>query len=166
MLSSSLLALSTLLAVMTVTSCSSGHAVSGAKPLFCMYGGVEVVPDPLPPGYETQFAIAVVEIDSQHEASGLAVTDLELLDKDGAATKLKRVVEVEVFERPRVATEGEFAYYLNPGSTRPWNGTLPVGKIEIRVRVALERAPVAPVRFRLVLGPHMIEGRVDGSWPT
>jgi hypothetical protein len=43
---------------------------------------------------------------------------------------------------------------------------LPAGKSKIRIRVALEHAPVAPIRFRIVIGSHTIEGHVDGSWPT
>ena len=86
----------------------------------------------------------------------------------GRATKLKRVVEIDVFEEHRVATEGLFAYYLNTTSnpTRPWDGTLPAGRIRLRVRVALVAVPVDPVRFKLTIGRYVIEGLVDGSWAT
>lgn len=156
---------STLTAILAVVATGCEHANS-AKSLFCAYGGIGTAPNPLPVGYETQFAVAVVEIDSPRETSKNAVTDFVLYDQGGAATRFKRIVEAEIFDRPRVASEGEFAYYVNPGGTRPFSGTLPVGRIRIRVRVALERAPVAPVRFRIVIGPHAVEGLVDGSWPT
>jgi hypothetical protein len=67
-----------------------------------------------------------------------------LLDQADNATKLKRVVTVEIFDETRIATEGTFAFYLNTASysgTRPWNGTLPAGRIQLRIRVALVEAP-------------------------
>ncbi len=105
-------------------------------------------------------------MDSQRVAANVAVSDFALFDDAGKATKLKRVVEAEEFDRGWVGTVGEFAYYLNPGGTRPWNGTLPIGKIRLRIRVALVERPVHPVRFKLTLGPYVIEGPVNGSWPT
>jgi hypothetical protein len=71
----------------------------------------------------------------------------------------------------RVATEGLWAYYLFPisasaNSNRQWDGTLPAGRVRLRVRVALVEAPIAPVRFKLTLGQYVIEGPVDGGWPT
>jgi hypothetical protein len=159
---------STLISIVAIAALGCGHAqdVMRAKPLFCAYGGVGLVPDPLPAGYETEFAVAVVEVHSVTETASNAVTQFILFDKDGAETKMKRVVETEIFERPRVASEGEFAWYLNPGGTRPWDGRLPAGTVRIRLRVALERAPAAPVRFRLKIGSQSLEGIVDGSWPT
>ncbi len=121
---------------------------------------------PTPPDFESQFAVAVVEINSTKETANLAVSDFVLLDQTGKATKFKRVVEVEVFDRPRVATEGSYAYYLNPGGTRSWKGILPAGKIRLRIKVALTSIPAHPVRFRLTIGPYVIEGPVDCEWPT
>lgn len=42
----------------------------------------------------------------------------------------------------------------------------PAGRIRLRVRVALVAEPLAPVQFRLTVGSHVIEGPVNGSWPT
>ena len=129
------------------------------------------MPIPRPPGFESEFAVAVVEINSPRKTKNVAVSDFVMFNEAGKATKLRRVVEVEVFDRPRVATEGLFAYYLNPisasaNSTRPWDGALPAGRIRLRVRVALVEAPIAPVRFKLTLGQYVIEGPVDCNWPT
>lgn len=156
------------LAQSATTKTEAGSAT--ARSLFGAYGSVGFMPDPLPPGFETQFAVAVVEIDSPHEIRNVAVTDFVLFDEAGKTIKSKRVVSVEVFNRPRVATEGEFAYYLNqgdkPGDTPPWNGTLPAGKIRLRIRVALAKEPINSVRFKLKVGQYVIEGPVDCAWPT
>jgi len=143
---------------------ASGDA--SVKPLFCAYGGVEMIPIPTPPSFEAQFAVVVVEINSPSEISNVAVTGFVLLDKEGKETKLKRVVEIEKFDRPRVATEGEEAYYLNSGGTRPWNGILPAGTIRLRIRIALSKEPIAPVRFKLIIGRHVVEGPVNSAWAT
>jgi hypothetical protein len=146
------------------------EAEENAKSLFCAFGSVGgLVPIQRPPGFESEFAVAVVEINSLRKTTHVAVSDFVLFDQAGKATKLKRVVNVEVFDEPRVATEGLFAYYLNTTSasaTHPWDGTLPAGRIRLRVRVALVEFPVAPVRFKLTIERYVIEGPVDGSWPT
>ena len=125
------------------------------------------MPIPRAPGFESEFAVAVVEINSPRKTTHAAVSDFVLFDRAGRATKLKRVVEIDVFEE-RVATEGLFAYSLNTTSnaTRPWDGTLPAGRIRLRGRVALVAVPVDPVRFKLTIGRYVIGGLVDGSWAT
>jgi hypothetical protein len=146
------------------------EAAANAKSLFCAFGSVGTTPIPRPPGFESEFAVAVVEINSPRKTANVAVSDFVLFDQEGRAMKLKRVVKVEEFDAPpHPATEGLFAYYLNAGSsaTQPWNGTLPAGRIRLRIRVALVDAPIAPpVRFKLMIGGHVIEGPVDGDWPT
>lgn len=143
-----------------------------AKSLFCAHGPYRgLTRNPPPPEFYSEFAVAVVEIDSPNETRNVSVSGFVLFDKTGKATKSKRVVSVEEFNRPRVATEGEFAYYLNPGDnpddTRPWNGTLPAGKIRLRIRVELVKAPLTyPVRYRVRVGRRVIEGPVDGAWPS
>jgi hypothetical protein len=167
---------SPVVALLVLSACALKPAVvqpaeadENAKPLFCAFGGVGLVPIPRPPGFESEFAVAVVEINSPRKTTHVAVSDFVLFDQAGKATKLRRVVKVEVFEEARVASEGLFAYYLNTASasaTHPWDGTLPAGRIRLRVRVALVEFPVAPVRFKLKIGRYVIEGPVDGSWPT
>jgi hypothetical protein len=108
-----------------------------------------------------------VEINSPSKMASAAVSDFVLFDQVGKAKKFRRVIEVEVFDRTHAANEGLEAYYLNPGGTRPWNGTLPAGKIRLRIRVSLIDEPIAPVRFKLTIGPYLIEGPVNGgAWPT
>lgn len=162
-------------AMLVLSACSikpaavePAEADQNAKPLFCAFGGIGLAPNPRPPGFESEFAVAVVEINSPRKSAHAAVSDFVLFDQAGKATKLKRVVSVDVFGETRVATEGTFAYYLNSASsaTHAWDGTIPTGRIRLRVRVALVGVPVAPVRFRLTIGQHIIEGPVDGSWPT
>jgi hypothetical protein len=62
---------------------------------------------------------------------------------------LKRIVEAEVFERPRP----------DPGRAHVLEQDAGAGKIRLRVRVSLLDAPVAPVRFRLALGKLVVEAR-------
>jgi hypothetical protein len=142
------------------------QAPSTGKALFCAYGGVGVNPSSPPPEYGRHFAVAVVEIDSSREISDVVVSDFALYDREGKPTKFNRLVQVEEFNRPRITTEGSFAHYLNAGSTHPWNGTLRSGTMRLRVRVALAGEPGAPVRFQLALGSLVIEGLVNGRWPT
>ena len=158
---------------LTAVVCSAGalgqETSPNARSLFCAYGSVEFVPASPPPGFESQFAVAVVEIDSPRETTNVAVSDFALFDRAGKATKLERVVKVQVFDPTRTASDGTFAYYVNEtsgGGTHPWDGTLPAGRIRLRIRVALAEEPFAPVRYRLTVGPYTIEGPVDGSWPT
>lgn len=149
-----------------VPATAAAEGPAGAKALYCAYGGISHVPLSPPPGFETQFAVAVVEINSPAEIANVTVSDFALFDRAGQVTKFKRVVMVEEFDRARIATEGEAAYYLNPGGTRTWNGTLPAGRIRLRVRVALLERPIAPVRFQLTLGRQVVEGPVNAEWPT
>jgi hypothetical protein len=155
----------TLLASVSLSSTSAAITQSAARPLFCAHGSIGMRPNPLPLGYETQFAVAVVEIRSSTEVANVAVTEFSLFNTDGKETKLKRVIEVEELASSLVAGERTFAYYLNAGA-RPWNGKLPSKAVQLRVRVALLDAPMSPVRFRLVIGTNVIEGKVDGSWAT
>jgi hypothetical protein len=113
-----------------------------AKALFCGYGSVGLWG--LSQGPRPQFAVAVVEINSPREIKNVAVSQFVLFDRDGKTTNFKRVVGIEEFHRPRVATEGEDAYYLNPGNTIPWNGTLPAEGIRLRIKVQLLEQPSLP----------------------
>jgi hypothetical protein len=136
---------------------------------------VGLVPDPLPPGYETEFASIAIELDNPGSAiDGVTVLGASLLDAAGATTaSLRRVDHFVVM--PPLETPGPslgiFAVYLNPEGT-PFTGTLPPGRTVLRVRFSIDRDPVLlPARCRLQLGgvgssPLVIEGGVDGSWPT
>lgn len=143
-------------------------------PLFCAFGGVGIVPDPLPAGYDTAFATAVVDVTSTGAStSPVSVTDLTLLDpKGGVAASTKRVVAVVVLPSgpaPAPHSAGSWAFYLNPAGT-PFTGTLGSGTTRLRVRVALDRPAMEVARFRLTLSgfstPVVVEGPVDGAWGT
>ena len=159
---------------------SSGDAFAqsvnaGARALYGAYGGVGLVPSNPPPDFEKWFAVAVIEIDSRIEVPNVTVSDFELIDQAGHVNKFKRIVEVQQFDRPRMAGEGECAYWLGSDGTRAWDGTLPSGKIRLRVRVSLAEEPPreafgsrgdSRVAFRLTLGQHVVEGPVECIWPT
>ncbi len=144
-----------------------------ARVLFCAYGGVGMMPNPLPPGYETQFAEIVIEVNNPGAAlGGVTVASANLLDAQGAnAASMRRVdrfVVLPPLETPG-PTLGIFAVYLNPKGT-PFTGTLAPGRTQLRARVSIDRDPSAvPAQCRITLGgpaPKVIEGKVDGSWPT
>jgi hypothetical protein len=146
------------------------HAQSvSAESLFGAYGGAGFVPADPSPAFAPWFAEVVVELDSPEKSANVAVSDFELIDQNGHAVKYERLISVEEFDRVRVATEGECAYWTNPGGTRPWNGTLPQGKIRLRVRVALGDKPQQwdrGVAFKLTIGGHLVEGRVACVLPS
>ena len=142
-------------------------ANSNVKSLFCAFGGIGMTPIHPPPGFVSEFAVAVVELNSPRETPNVVVSDFVLFNQAGKATRFKRVVAVEEFDRERIPAEGIDAYYLNPGGTRPWNGTLPAGKIRLRIKVALPEDPGMAVTFRFKIGKYIIKGPVNGGgWDT
>ena len=142
---------------------------AAALSLFCAYGSIAWIPASPPPGFESQFAVAVVEIHESQPIAHAAVSDFELIDRDGKAMKMKRVVSVQRFDEPSAGGEGEVAYYLNTADgsrSVPWDGTLGVGTTRLRVRVALPGPPREPARYTLTVGPYTIAGACDIAWPT
>ena len=109
-----------LLAVCTFTSASARvDPMAGVTPVFCTHGSIGLIPSSPPPGFESEFAVVVVQIDSPREIANAAVSEFALFDAAGKETKFNRVVAVEEFHRAHVATEGSFAHYLNSGGTLP-----------------------------------------------
>jgi hypothetical protein len=157
-----------------VSSAPATPALTGTA-LFCAYGGVGTTPYPLPPGYETEYAVMVVELGNAGPAiADVIVLGAALVDSTGATTaSLRRIDHIVVM--PPLATpgptRGTFAVYLNPEGT-PFEGRLEPGRTRLRIRFTLDRAPTAmPARCRLEIGgrgmsPLVIAGGVDGSWPT
>lgn len=147
----------------------TNDAPAGIGVLFAAHGGIGLRPVPLPPELETEFVVIVVEIDSPREQRGVAVTDVQLRGADGSIAMARRIVEVEEFVRVR-GEEGECAYWLNPGGTRPWNGTLPAGRTRLRVRASLAEEPpsvaVSQLVIRFAVGSLVAEGPVQCRWPT
>jgi hypothetical protein len=141
------------------------------KLLFCAYGSVGMQPYPLPPNYENQFAVAVVEVNNSRPVPNAPLPEVTLLYEKGKSIGTKRVVSVDVFDEPFVAGEGDMAFYLNTdrrGHTHRWDRTLPGGMVHLRVRVALPTQSFLPVpkSCRVRIGPYVIEGPIDGSWAT
>ncbi len=144
-----------------------------AKLLFCAFGGVGMVPNPLPPGYETSFAIVAVEVDNDGPPlQDVRVHALRLRESPGTkVVSLRRVDRFVVMPPllPEGPTLGRFAVFLNPEGTT-FEGTLPHGRTVLRVRVSLDASPsFMPSACELELDgvmPTAISGKVDGSWPT
>jgi hypothetical protein len=152
------------------TPASSALPIS-ATMRFCAYGGVGLA---LPADAENAFASMVVELDNPGAPiGGVAVLKGALLDGQSAPlASLRRVDHLVVFSPAKPSsTQGTFAVHLNPPGT-PFSGTLPSGRTTLRVRVALDHAPGgSPARCHLELGgvggaPLVVEGNVDGAWPT
>ena len=156
----------------TVTLAAQSPAPAGrgsnASIVYCQVGGVGLQ---RPDDPERFFASAVIEVTTPRTIENPKVTTFDLIDGRGVArTRLRRVVNVLEFTRPRVETEGIAAYYGNSTGNRPWNGVLPVGVTRLQVRVAFDRVPqhenLFDLRCRLTFGLHTIERRVDSEWPT
>ncbi|HEY0615915.1 MAG TPA: hypothetical protein VGC96_14790 [Candidatus Elarobacter sp.] len=163
------------LGVLVLSSAASasraGEATARGKLLFCTSGPLGgYQPFPPPSDFESEFAIAVVEINAPGETGDAAVTQFSLFDRAGRETKLKRVVSVEDFNELHVPGNGNFAYYMHPphsGGTQPWNGTLLAGMNQLRIRVSLPRGPYeVPQRCAVRFGRYLIEGPYDGSVST
>lgn len=157
-------------ATITLTAQSSAPASQGsnASMLYCQVGGVGLQ---APGDPERFFAIAVIEVRSPKTIENPWVTTFDLIDGRGVAyARLRRVVNVAEFIRPRVETEGIAAYYGNSEGNPPWNGTLPAGVTRLQIRIAFDRVPryddLFDLRCRLTFGPHTIERPVDSEWPT
>jgi hypothetical protein len=155
--------------VATPVRAETAANTADAKVLFCAYWTPGVTPRPLPVGFESQFALAVVEINNLTATPKASVSDFALVGEKGIVASLKRVINVEDFDEPRGASEDIVPYYMHTspiGGTRPWNGTLPAGMIRLRVRVALADDPIGPLRCRLTVGPYVIEGPITTTWAT
>ena len=142
---------------------------AAARSLFCAHGSIGMIPAPRPPGFESEFAVAVVEIDTSKVMENVAVTAFTLFDRAGKATTMKRLVKVETFDEPRRSGDGYVAYYLNTADgsrSKPWDGKLTVGKTRLRIRVALNGVPGAVVRYTLNAGSYEISGPCTIEWPT
>jgi hypothetical protein len=156
-------------------SASPAPAVGATvRSAFCAYGGVGIVPDPLPPGYETTFVEHVFTIENPGPPlAGVLVESAGLTDPSGRVIapvmRIEHVVDL-THEPPPDPSWGSFAVNLNPTGT-PWAGTLPTGTSRLRVRYWI--APLglrSPSHCRLELSglgaPVTIEGPLDGALPT
>ena len=160
----------------SVPSASPEPVVSG-RTLFCAHGGVGVVPSPLPPDYETEFASVTIDLDDPRGKTPITVKSIELMNESGkVVATMKRVVEMvtlDASKTPPGRTEsGSWAFFLNPQGD-PFDGNLPPGRTRLRVRASLNASPMEYLtRVRVTFTfdgskpPLVVEGEVWGSWPT
>ena len=119
------------------------------------------------PGEANESVVVVVKIDSARAIPNATVSEFRLVNRAGQEQILTHAVSVEVFDRVHVPSEGRATYYLNTGGTTPWDGTLPSGAIRLRFRADFSASSVDfYTRFRIKIGPYLIEGPVDGMWPS
>jgi len=148
-----------------VPGIASDDAISSITSIFCAYGGN----GSWGPGIETQFAVAVLEIDARRASGSIDLSDFSIVSSDGTRTKASRLVEVDEFAKESAPqTEFRFGYYLDSDAGRPWKGTIATGKMRIRARWALVARPQGeyPMRFELNSNGRTIEGRVNGRWAS
>lgn len=140
-----------------------------ARMLFCAYWSYSATQRP-PAGFESRFAVAVVEINSPVETDNVSVSDLALFGEKGmVVANMQRLLRVENFDEPSLAGESAAKYYLgtdSAGRTRFWDGTLPAGKIRLRVSAALVEDPVGVGGCRVTIGKYVIEGPVTFTLAT
>lgn len=149
-------------------------SVLTVRSLFCAYGGVGLVPVPLPPGYETNFVAHVIEIENPGPPiANVTVAAAALLDPSGhELVRLRRIDHfVDLTHAPPPDPSwGSFAVYLNPAGA-PFTGTLPTGTTRLRVRYSIDSPGLStPSHCRIELdglpGAASVEGALDGTWPT
>jgi hypothetical protein len=156
-----------ILACVTAAKTEPPATEGAAKMLFCAHGFASLTPRPVPPGFDSYLALAVVEINSPRDTTNTPISEFELFDESGKATKMKRIINVDNFDEPGVFKgDEEFYFGTNPsGGTRPWNGALPAGRIRLRIHASLVEAPGHAVRCKLKIGDYVVEGPVNGLWP-
>ncbi|MGZ3417094.1 MAG: hypothetical protein ACXVEF_36470 [Polyangiales bacterium] len=151
-------------------------AETTGRALFCAYGGVGIVPSPMPPDFEAVFTSVTIDLDQPGPASSsIVVKNVELLDAAGkVAATMRRVTElvkVDAAKTPPGRNEsGSWAFFLNPTGEK-FDGTLPKGRTRLRIRASLNLSPAEfPSRVRVTIGglstPLVVEGEVWGVWPT
>lgn len=142
--------------------------------LFCVYGGVGIVPVPTPPGYETAFVTQVFEIENAGpEVSGVTLERASL--RDGSGGEIASMLRLDHFvdltdDPPPDPSWGSFAVFLN-GTGTPFTGTLPSGTRRLRIRYAISEMGMAPpeachAELRLGATPLAIDGLISGALPS
>jgi len=161
-----------LLALLTVAP----HSAPAASPrssiklhlLSCATGSIGQIPQPLPPDYETQFAVAVIDVYSARPIPYAPLPTLKLVDQNLGVVVTKRVISIQGLNRHANLTRETNYLALDDNGGRPWNHALSQGMTRLRIRVALAtQAYVSPpARCRIEMGPYNAERRVDAGWPT
>jgi hypothetical protein len=141
-----------------------------AQMLFCAYWSYSDTSRPSSSRVESHFAVAVVEINSPVETDTVSVSDFALFgEKDATIAHMQRLLKVESFDEPHVAGESNAKYYLGTdpaGGTRFWDGTMPAGKIRLRVSAALVEDPTGVLGCRVTVGKYVIEGPLTFTLAT
>ena len=118
--------------------------------------------------------MVVVEIDRTTPALGVSISDVELLDKTGAVVaamkRLDRVNDIAAAGTPpALSAPGSWGYFMTTSGT-PFSGVLAPGTTRLQARVALDRDPREPERFRVTIsglgGPVVVSGPISGAWAT
>jgi hypothetical protein len=140
--------------------------------LFCAYGGISPIPQPTPPGFESEFAEVVVEVNDARHLSDVAVSQFSVSGLSKRVMRLKRVISIERFLDASPRPDWGYAtYYLSADlsdSQYRWNESLPRGSILLRIRMSIisEGEESATEGCSLSFGPYQIEGPLDAVWPT
>jgi len=114
------------------------------------------------------WVIALIDLESGRGDTGLTLVDLELVDADGNALgRADREIDRRMIASDATAFTGE---------DTPFDGTLPTGRVRLRLRARMEdafasRVGTPPAGYRLTLRSDAgatirISGLVGAAWPT
>lgn len=136
------------------------HTTTSAnRLLYCAYGIWRQQ------GWSGLLMIAIVQVSATHPGIQRIqqVPSVELLSPSGDTTTRATFQTAEEFLRPPGA--GPSALY--DMHTAPWDRTLSQKPITLRIRATLPDSTALGLgRCRITVGPLVIEGPVNGSWPT
>ena len=164
-----------LAALVLVSACAEAQvpattvADSGTS-LFAAFGSIGVRPDPLPPDYDVEYAVMVVDVDN----AGAAVTGASVSALEVGGAKLRKLDGVVVVLPPSIAlpplaSAGSWAVYTQTAGPA-FAGSLPHGHTRLRIRAWLDHAPTAPTAMTVTIGAGprawTISGSISGSFPS
>ena len=142
--------------------------------LFSAIGSIGVRPEPLPPDYDAEYVVAVVDIDNPGDPiTGVAITAIELRDKAGTSrAHMRRISEAGTFAAgalPSLDSAGSWAVYTD-SPIPAFTGTLAHGHTKLRIRAWLDVSPAGAESIRVTLGNAdqrvVIDGGLTGAFPS
>jgi hypothetical protein len=154
--------------VLAVTAPGSESLELRATAIECSWGSSGVMAADAPTPY---WVIAVVELQAEHDVTGLALTELELFDADARSLgRADRELELRT-------TSADATAFTGTDADTPFDGMLTAGRpIRLRIRARMDdafadRLSTPPTSYRATLRSDAgailrISGSVGSQWPT
>jgi hypothetical protein len=143
--------------------------------LFCAPGSIGLRPDPLPPDYDAEYVVVVIDVDNPGDpVSGVTLGAVELLDANSAPrAHARKIQELGAFPPtttlPPLASAGSWAIYSD-SKIPAFAGTLVHGHNRLRIRAWLDVAAFDAAKVRVTIGnaDHhvVIDGPLTGAFPS